>query len=523
MVRKRNIRVGVGFAAALLAGSTIITSLLGFLREKLIISAFGFGVQLDAYKAAFGVPDFFFFLLVSGALSVTFIPVFNEKYYGTDRHGAWRLTSNLMNLMALTTFIASILIMIFASTITGWVAPGLDSETKFLAASIMRVVAINPFLFAISSVLSSMQQAFGKFLFFALSPALYNLGIIFGTVVLVPQIGIMGLAYGVVIGAILQLLLVAIGVKQTNFEYSFGIKFKSKSMRKVLKVLPARSLDQSIDYLTNIVEKRSASYLPRGSIGYYDTALMLFNMPVSLVGVAISTAAFPKMSERLEQGRPDLFSKELQKILRIIVWLSMPMAVITYVCRDYLARLPSTKIESVVVGLLSILAMLIVFKTLYHILARAFYAQKDTLTPLKVSLFTVALNISLAVYLSNPKRFGINGLAYAQLLTGSLEVVILGIILNRRFPSLISKSFIKAMLKDAFVCLLTFMFAQSIAKIPSLNPEDTFFVFVLLKLCIVASSTFMIYLLISYYMRVQEAKPVINKIKKVFNNQVRIQ
>jgi putative peptidoglycan lipid II flippase len=225
-------------------------------------------------------------------------------------------------------------------------------------------------------------------------------------------------------------------------------------------------------------------------------------MPVSLVGVAISTAAFPKMSERLEQGRPDLFSKELQKILRIIVWLSMPMAVITYVCRDYLARLPSTKIESVVVGLLSILAMLIVFKTLYHILARAFYAQKDTLTPLKVSLFTVALNISLAVYLSNPKRFGINGLAYAQL---------------------ISKSFIKDMLKDAFVCLLTFMFAQSIAKIPSLNPEDTFFVFVLLKLCIVASSTFMIYLLISYYMRVQEAKPVINKIKKVFNNQVRIQ
>jgi putative peptidoglycan lipid II flippase len=177
MVRKfitrANKKLPVFWAAALLGGATLFANLLGLLRERLILANFGVGAEVDAYKVAFTVPDFMFYILVSGALAVTFIPVFNERLLKGNKKSAWELSSSLVNLLALITCVASILIIIFAEPLVKHViAPGLDEQTTFLAVSMMRVIAVNPFLFSISSVFTSMQQAVGRFFFYSLAPAL---------------------------------------------------------------------------------------------------------------------------------------------------------------------------------------------------------------------------------------------------------------------------------------------------------------------------------------------------------------
>src|SRR5688572_7943477 len=161
---RANGRLTVGTAASLLAASTLVSSLLGLYREKLLLSYYydTYPQGLDAYKLAFSIPDFMFFLLVSGALSVTLIPVLNERLAANNLKSAWELCSSLINLMAIATFITSVLILIYAEPLVQYVvAPGFDEERRNLTVSLMRVIAINPFLFSISTVLASMQQAIG--------------------------------------------------------------------------------------------------------------------------------------------------------------------------------------------------------------------------------------------------------------------------------------------------------------------------------------------------------------------------
>jgi len=350
-VAKANIKLSISHAATLLAGSILLSSLLGFFRERLLNGYYlkTYPVGIDAYTVAFTIPDFMFVILVSGALSVTFIPVFNQRLGTGNKKSAWELSTSLVNFMALATLIASILIIIFADPLVSYVVgPGLDESGHSLAVSMMRVIAVNPFLFAVATVIASMQQAVGRFTFYALAPTIYNVGIIIGAVFFTGGInifgwqvfdgGIMGVALGVVLGSIMQLLVSSIGLMGLGFDYQFKIYWKNKGFRQVLRLLPPRSLDQGADYLNGIVEMNLASRMVAGTVRSYQQATTLHLAPINLIGVAISTAAFPKMTERLSQGRPDLFKSELQSVLRIIIWLALPVATITFFTRGYLVN-----------------------------------------------------------------------------------------------------------------------------------------------------------------------------------------
>ena len=398
-------------AAALLAGSSLLASLLGFFRERIFNSTYylTYPTGADAYRVAFSVPDFMFIILVSGALSVSFIPVFNQRLGSGNKKSAWELSTSIINLMALATLVTSVLIIIFAEPLVRYVVgPGLDESSRALAVSMMRVVAVSPFLFAVATVITSMQQAVGRFAFFALAPALYNIGIIIGLVFFTNGInifgwqvfegGIMGVALGVVLGAILQLIVSTIGLFGMGFDYRFKIYWKNKGFRRVLRLLPPRSFDQGIDYVNSIVETNLASRMVAGSVNAYQQATMLAYMPINLIGVAISTAAFPKMTERLAQGRPDLFKSELQTVLRVIIWLALPVTVVAFFARGYIVNFIVNGGDPRMAGILSILAISILFRSLYFISARSFYAQQDTKTPLYISLFTIGLNITLAIW-----------------------------------------------------------------------------------------------------------------------------
>ena len=200
------------------------------------------------------------------------------------------------------------------------------------------------------------------------------------------------------------------------------------------------------DYFNGLVETNLASHMADGTIRVYQQALSLSLMPVSLIGVAISNAAFPRMTERLGQGRPDLFRKELLSVLRWIIWLTLPVVTITFFARGFIVTFIKNGGNALIAGLLGALVISILFRTIYHIAARAFYAQQDTRTPLYVSLFSIALNIGLAVTFINTFGWGVNGLAWAQSLVAFVEVVILCSILAIRMPGLFHLSFWQALM-----------------------------------------------------------------------------
>jgi putative peptidoglycan lipid II flippase len=261
-----------------------------------------------------------------------------------------------------------------------------------------------------------------------------------------------------------------------------------------------------------------------GSIATYGAAMQLFNVPVQLVGMAISTAAFPKMSERLGQGRPDLFRKELQQTIRVMFWLAIPAAILTFFCRGYLARILASRGEPVVATILGVLSALIIFKVLYYILARGFYAQQDTKTPLKISCLTLIVSVVLIFYLSSPARYGIVGLAMASMIAGSMEAIVMAIFLNRKMHGgLLNKGLFEPLPRMLAIGGSTaFVTYIMVNLLPVSATDEGFFPLIpkFLTICLV-SGTF--YVVLSYLAKLQEIRPFADKAMKFVKKPVIVQ
>lgn len=534
-VTKINQRLNVKLAATILAGSTLLSSLLGFFRDRLLNSAYmpsengalaGYPVGLDAYTAAFMVPDFMFAVLVSGALSVTFIPVFNERWVKGNKQSAWQISSSMINFMALITMAASVLIIIFADPLMKYlIAPGLSESGHALAVSMMQVIAVNPFIFAVAAVIASIQQAVGRFMFCALAPMLYNVGIIIGTVWFTGGInlfgwqifdgGIMGVALGVVLGSFLQLIVSAVGLAGLGFDYNFKIYWRNKGFRKVLSLLPARSVDQGMDYVVSLVEVNLASRLADGTVRAYQQALTLHMMPINLIGVAISNAAFPQLTEHLGEGRNDLFQKDLRSLLRIIFWMALPVSVVIFFTRGYVVHFIRNGGNQLIAGILGCLVVAILFRTIYHMAARAFYARQDTKTPLYISIFSITLNIILAIVLSMVLKMGAYGLAWAQSTVAVLEVVVLLAVMNRQMPKLFDMTFVRAIFKMIIAGTVTGAVCYIAVLIMPFRYHDDSFFSAFPKFVIISLVSFGTYAAASRWLKLPEIDPILARLKKV--------
>ena len=534
-VTKINQRLNVKLAATILAGSTLLSSLLGFFRDRLLNSAYmpsengalaGYPVGLDAYTAAFMVPDFMFAVLVSGALSVTFIPVFNERWVKGNKQSAWQISSSMTNFMAVITMAASVLIIIFADPLMKYlIAPGLSESGHALAVSMMQVIAVNPFIFAVAAVIASIQQAVGRFMFCALAPMLYNVGIIIGTVWFTGGVnlfgwqifdgGIMGVALGVVLGSFLQLIVSAVGLAGLGFDYNFKIYWRNKGFRKVLSLLPARSVDQGMDYVVSLVEVNLASRLADGTVRAYQQALTLHMMPINLIGVAISNAAFPQLTEHLGEGRNDLFQKDLRSLLRIIFWMALPVSVVIFFTRGYVVHFIRNGGNQLIAGILGCLVVAILFRTIYHMAARAFYARQDTKTPLYISIFSITLNIILAIVLSMVLKMGAYGLAWAQSTVAVLEVVVLLAVMNRQMPKLFDMTFVRAIFKMIIAGTVTGVVCYVAVLIMPFRYHDDSFFSAFPKFVIISLVSFGAYAAASKWLKLPEIDPILARLKKV--------
>lgn len=528
VVSLANRKLPVRFAAIVLASSTLLSALLGIFRDRLLNSYYldTYPTGIDAYTAAFTIPDFLFFILTSGALAVSFIPVFNQRLSSGNKKSAWELSSSLLNLMAVMTLIASVLIMIFADPLVRYVVgPGLDESGMILAINMMRVIAINPFLFSISTIFSSIQQALGRFIFYALAPALYNIGILIGITWFTGGInlfgwqifegGIMGVALGVVFGAILQVIVNFIGIIGLGFDYEFKIRWKNQGFRSVIKLLPARSLDQGIDYVNTLVTTNLSSRMGAGALRSYQQAYSLSQMPVNLIGVAISTAFFPQLTAELGEGKEAKFRQTFRTALSTIIWIALPVGVIAFFARGYVVSFIKNGGDQLISSVLATLVISILANSIFHIAARGFYAHQDTRTPFLVSLFTIGGTILLAIVLSLI-GCGVEGLGWAQSIGAMLEVIILLALLQKRSGrKLLDSNFWRNTIRTVFASAITGCVAYSLAKFfPFMATDDSIFM-VFPKFCVIVIGSFIAYLIAGYFLDLDQIRPITKRLSKI--------
>lgn len=524
-------RIGFGNAALLLVSATLVAQMLGFFRTKLVNANFnGIGLPPDqnagVYFAAFVVPDFFFFTIAAGALGVAFIPYLSDRLHRSDKRGVWELSMSLINFLSIFMIVVGVILFIFADVLVrNVVAHGLTPDQQHNVAMMIRILALNPLLFTVSGVVSAVEQVFGRFFFYAIAPLFYNACIIASIYIFKGNIGIVGLAIGALFGAIMQLIVIIVGTYGLGFHWRPRINWKSDDFRSMLKALPPRSLDQGIDQVQNIVETNIASSPLVGgatAIGNFNSASVLHTAPILLIGTAISTAIFPKLNARLSQGRPDLFRLEFLRVLRLMIWIAMPVVVVSFFGRAYLARLIFSQNAPDIANIFGLLCAAILFRIMYSIMSRWFYAQKDTRTPLFVSIFVIALNIYLSYTLANTMGYGTAGLAMAQSIVAATEVLILGIIMLKRDHKLFNGEFWTGLLR--IVSITGFSLVAGFIAVqfwPLTNGDQS--LTLLLKFGGIASITLATHLLLSGLFGLEEVRPIFNWIKRISLRPVKIE
>jgi putative peptidoglycan lipid II flippase len=522
---KKKKRASIGNIAALLIGTSFAGQLLGFLRTKLVNANFpAVGPHsTDAYFAAFNIPDLFFFTIAAGALGVAFMPVLADRLVKGDKRGMWELSNSLMNFLAIMMFFVGIITLIFARPLIHHiVAPGLGPAQLNTATKIMRLLAFNPLLFTLSGVLTSSQQALGRFFFYSIAPLFYNLSIIVSIFAFRHNMGLVGLGVGALIGAVAQLVIVILGLWKLGYIYHPRIQWHNRDFHVILRNLPPRSLDQGMDQIESIVETHVASGLGTGNITYYNNAYILSTAPILLIGTAISTAAFPRLNARLSQNRPDLFRKDFLMVIRAMIWISAPLVVLCYFCRGYLARLIYAHGKPQIAAIFGYLCVAIFFRILYSIISRWFYAQKDTKTPMFVSIFTIGLNIVLAIMLSRPHAYGVDGLAMAQSIVATVEVFILSTIMLLRDHKLFDGPFWSGISKIVSVTGFSVVASFIMISLFPLGYNDRGVVTLGSKLFFIAGVTFLVHVSVSALFDLEEVRPIIRRVRKIILSPIKL-
>ena len=391
----------ISSAALTVAIFGLISRLFGLWRDRMLAREFGAGQTLDIYYAAFKIPDLIYNLLIVGAISSAFLPIFYE-YLTKDKSEAFKIASNVLNVLLIALLFFSGVLIFFAPMLIYFVAPGFSKESLDLTVKLSRVLFLSPLLLGVSALVSALLQAFSRFLITSLAPIFYNLGIIFGIIFLTPKFGIFGLAYGVILGALLHLIIQLPSLYHIGFMPLKSINFKDIGLRKIVKLWLPRTVSLAALQINGMVMTAIASVLTTGSIAILNFADNLRWVPIGIFGVAFSTAAFPAMSLAYAQGRNDLFLKRFSLAVRQTLFIVIPLSLLFFVFRAQIVRIilgtgefgwDATRLTAAVLGLFS---FGIFAAALLPLFTRAFFVFHNTKTPVFINVVSMAINIFLS-------------------------------------------------------------------------------------------------------------------------------
>lgn len=451
-------------AATLVMALFVVSRVFGLVREMVVGALFGTSAAYDAYQAAARIPEMIFLVVAGGALGSAFIPAFADHMAKEDYTGAWRLVSAIVNLALIVLTVTAGLTAVFAPVLVRTViAPGFDPPQQALTARLLRLMLLSPVIFGVSGIVMGALNAHQHFLLPALAPSVYNLSIIGGALLLGPRLGVMGMAVGVVVGAVLHLLVQVPGLMRYGARYIPTLGLDDPSVREVGRLMAPRVLGTAIIQLNFVVNNSLASMMGEGAVSAINYAWLLMMLPQGVFAQAVGTAAFPTFAEQVARGERDEMRSTLVATLRAVFFLSIPATVGLLMLGRPLVGLLFERgafeagSTEAVTWALAFYALGLVGYAGLEIVARAFYALHDTLTPVWVGGLAMGLNVALSLTL--PGVFGLvgwpqhAGLALANSVAILLELVALLVLMQRRMNGLEGRRTLTAFAKSGLAAL----------------------------------------------------------------------
>ena len=510
-------------AAAVITGAGLLSMLLGLLKSRIFIHYFS-KEQYDAFLVASRLPETVFQLLVVGALSASFIPVFS-KYLEKDKKEAYEISSSMITIVLGSLLILSLIIFIFAYPFTAQITgPNFGAEQIKLAVQLTRIMLFAQIFFALSNFITGIIHSHHRFLIPALAPLAYNIGIILGVVFLKDYIGIYSAAAGVVLGSLLHLLMQIPLARTLGFVYHPNLLFKHRGVKEMLRLMPPRTLAISVNQLELFAAVYFATALSSGSLVIFNLAQQLMSAPVRIISVPISQASLPFLSKEVSSGKFDQFKLTLLNSLNQIFYLSLPASALLLVLRIPLVRIiygaPRFPWSSTVLTgrVLSILSLSIFAQTAIPLLVRAFYALHNTKIPFYIALFSVSLNISFAYFFTFILKLGLPGLAISMTLATFIQFGLLLWGLQKKVGNLVDQALLTPLLKMMTATIIMGLFLWINMRFFDQYVFNTTKTIPLITLTIVVSSLGMIiYLFLSKLFKITELDAYLRLIKKAGN------
>ncbi len=550
----------VTFAAFILAVSALISRILGLVRDRLLASRFGAGEELDIYFAAFRIPDFVYGILIVGGITAAFLPVFSEYFKEKENsvssdsekketeQNEWNeqgleFINNVLNCFFILLIVVCSILAIFTPFIVKFIIPGFSEQNSALTIQLTRIMFLSPVLFGLSSIFSGVLHYFNKFFAYALAPILYNLGIIFGILFLVPIFGIFGLIYGVVLGALFHLLVQIPAVLNTGFRYRPIFNFKSLGIIKIFKLMLPRTIGTAAYQINLIVITAIASTLTAGSIAIFNFSNNLYYFPIGLIGVSFAVSAFPVFSKFLINGQRKEFLENFSASIRQILFFIVPISFLIFLLRAQIVRLIlgagefgwlETRLTAASLG---VFCFGIIAGSLTPLLNRVFFALHNTKIPVIIGIISMVINVFFcflftyllsfsnifqtffqnALKLQDIQNIEVIGLVLALSLAVFLQTVLLLIFLYKRIGDFKIKEILFSLSKILFASILMVIAVYYVREIVDKFVDMQTFIGVLWQATLSSLIGASIYLAVSLFLKSPEIKIIKSSFFKQFN------
>lgn len=512
-------------AAFVIMATIIFSQVLGLIRQRLLVAIFGASNTLGVYLASTRLPDFLFQLLIAGALSSAFIPVFSDYLVKGKEQEGHKVASTLLILSLAVFAVFSVFLFIFARQLSALMAPGFSKTELDLMANLTRIVIFGEILFIVGSFLSAILQSYNHFFIPGIAAALYNLGIIIGIVLFSPFVGIFSAAYGVVLGAAIYVLAQIPLVKKLGFSFIPSISLdwiKTSGVVDTFKLIWPRTISIAIFQIGTLITVTLVSFLqsPGRSYVIFDYAQTLAFAPVALFGQAIAQAAFPVLSK--EKEKLEDFKTTFLTSFNQLLYLILPFSVLFLVLRIPMVRLIYGAAQfdwqaTVLTGrTLAYFSISMFAQALVYLVSRGFYALHDTKTPLIIGGITTALMILLGAIYIFIYHLGVESIAFSYSVASVLNFLILFVFLDRKIGGFPKRHLIitvsKIFLASAFTAFALYV---PIKLLDQLVFDTTRTINLILLTGISSSAGLLLYLFLTWLFDVKEATMFILLFKKI--------
>ncbi|MCY4061831.1 MAG: murein biosynthesis integral membrane protein MurJ [Chloroflexi bacterium] len=534
-IARSTLTVMIAFAAA---------KLISLVQTLIIARAFGVGSELDAYVAANRIPELIVILISGGALTHAFIPIFSGFLAQGDLDAAWKLSSNLITTIFMLALVISAAVFLLAPwLVSNVVAPGFDPATARNTVDMMRILLLSTIIFAVSGIFSGILNSHQHFLLPALAPIMFDIGILAGVLFLLPPFGVHGIAYGAVLGAALHFSIQLPGLIRYRMRWRFELGWNNPQLWRVIRLMLPRIGGLGVFSLNFLVMNNIASRLGVGSVSALDWGWRLMQIPQTLLGTAMGIVIFPTLAALSEMNDLEGKRDAMSGALRFILVSSIPSAIgLIVLGRPLISLLErgafDASASALVYSTLSMFTIGLIVHSALEVIARSFYADKDTLTPLFAALGGAAINLVAAFLLSDLRSVdasvllnsaasmmptigiqreigNVSGLALANSLGVMFEVLSLLYILRRRWSGIQEKSLARTLLNTLVASLImaaAIVLADTlwIAAIPQRG-----LAFTIMRLIMEAVLGLVVFAIVALLLKMQEANELWSIVKRV--------